>query len=127
MAFDRDTKSAIRKMIRLLPGELQSRHGGTGHGGYSVGQVESSVRRLDLPVQHLPYALALFCFESEFRNALSDEPELLQVVLENLKHAANSGFIDVTGWSVGSWLTDVIVDNLAGEGVGEIGAEGGDF
>lgn len=113
--------------MKHLPRALQSRHGGTGHGGYSAGQVETAVRRLGLPIEHLPYALAFFCFESEFRRALSKEPQVFQIVTQNLKNAADSGFIDVTGWSLGTWLTDALVDTLSGEGVGEIGAEGGDF
>ena len=89
--------------------------------------MKSAVRRSDLPIEYLPYALAIFCFESDFRQALSEKPEVLRVVLKNLKDAANSGFIDVTGWSVGTWLADCMVEALSGEGVGEIGCEGGDF
>ncbi|NNF67124.1 MAG: hypothetical protein HKM98_06415 [Gammaproteobacteria bacterium] len=78
-------------------------------------------------MEYAPYAMALFCFESEFRRALSEKPDVLETVLRKLKGAANAGSIDVDGWSIGTWLTERLVDTLTGDDVGEIGSEGGGF
>ena len=60
MELSKKSRETLRDYIQELPPVLMDRYGGDGYGGYSAGQIRSTVEAAELPTSHLRLAILLF-------------------------------------------------------------------
>ena len=118
-------RKAIKKYLTLLGPVLRQRYGGAD--SYTIGQVQTTIGVLNLPLNYAAYGCAIFLSADDFdqiRNELPGPPdyETVRQEIADLFFSSDRNFMASKAMRYGSTTGDVGID---GGPIGDSGGGGG--